>query len=179
MATTLKRIETLRLNGDSDGARRLAEWKAWRCEAYDINGMVTGSALNLYKDRTRGLKYILLKLVEHVPNAKRPRDQFRVLSCGVFKIADIYPEIEAILALNPGEGPEFIAETLKEAQGDRNPAVAIAFLDLTWGENIEAWLGCSMSSSLFFCHFTYCIHQVPCTISHSAFIHTIRSGARP
>lgn len=71
-------------------------------------------ALGLVRDPSRGRTHIVFKQVEHVPNAKAPRDKFRIAAAGVFKLDDIWLDLEGIMGLNPGEGKTYIKEMLEE-----------------------------------------------------------------
>jgi hypothetical protein len=44
-------------------------------------------------DWTRGRTHIMIKYVEHVPDARRAHDHFQISQCGPYKIMDIEPKL--------------------------------------------------------------------------------------
>ncbi|KAJ7753790.1 hypothetical protein B0H16DRAFT_1459263 [Mycena metata] len=80
-AETRKKIE-LRSLTDPEGARRAADWTSY-CNS------------NHYQ-------------VEYLPTATSLKHKFRVVACGVFRIKDVLPDLEAIMGLDLGEGQEYV-----------------------------------------------------------------------
>jgi hypothetical protein len=150
MASTLKRVEQLKLAGDTDAARRLSEWNVWRTAPHECNDELLIHALDLHRDKHRGWTHIVVKHVEHVPNARRPRDHFRILQCGVFRISNIGPELEDILGLPRGSARSYCDEVIRETIGARADASEYTpLLYLTFGKDIQAWFGsCKLQSKV-------------------------------
>ncbi|TRM68400.1 hypothetical protein BD626DRAFT_115682 [Schizophyllum amplum] len=115
MARSLERVATLKASGAKSDARRFAQWKDFRTMlAHPGNGILLAHALNLWRDPSRSRTHIVVKIVEHQPDAKDAYDHFRFTHAGVFKLDDIWPEIEAALCINKGEGKQYIKEMLEE-----------------------------------------------------------------
>lgn len=149
---SIKKLEKLRKE-DSFAAQRHADWMEWRDSpaAYRKNAHV--SALGLHKDPSRGRTHIVLQLVEYTPNtSKDPRTKFTIVATGVFRIKDALKMIEPSMGLRPGEGSSFLQEVFDEVDSDRTAkpsadVTLIPILDLSFGKDVETWLGSSTSST--------------------------------
>lgn len=115
IAQGLQRIAAMKASGATSDARRALQWQEFRSlPAHPGNGILLAHALGLRRDPTRSRTHIIIKNVEHQPHATHPHDYFRFTNVGVFKLADVWPEIEAIMCLNKGEGKQYIKEMLEE-----------------------------------------------------------------
>ncbi|KAJ7222074.1 hypothetical protein B0H12DRAFT_1031320, partial [Mycena haematopus] len=139
MAANLEKIEQLSLT-DPDGAKLAADWSLWRNQEFTQFQLT--HALGLHRDPKRGRTHIVLKAVEYVPTATKLQHKFRVVSCGVFRIKDVLRDIEAVMGLDRGEGQEYVASLFYELAGTHG---SVPFVDLTFGDGIDAWLGSGMS----------------------------------
>ncbi|KAJ6469399.1 hypothetical protein C8R45DRAFT_1016921 [Mycena sanguinolenta] len=135
MAANLEKIEHLSLT-DPDGAKLAAHWSLWRNQEFTQFQLI--HALGLHRDPKRGRTHIVLKAVEYVPAATKLQHKFRVVSCGVFRIGDVLRDIETVMGLDRGEGQEYVDSLFHELAGTH---ASVPFIDLTFGDGIEAWLG--------------------------------------
>ena len=72
-------------------------------------------ALGLRHDPNRGEAHILFKLMEYLSQGgKNVLDRFRVVAAGVFRIKNVYNEIEKFIGYNKGEGEQTIKEMFDE-----------------------------------------------------------------
>lgn len=133
-AQTLRRIEALKVIGAPAEARRYAQWKEFRTSvAHPANGILLAHALGLRRDPSRSHTHIVFKIVEHDPLAKHPHDHFRFTEAGVFKLDDVWPDVEAIMGLDKDEGKQYVDDLLEDfcntaMQGDQSyPTLALAF----------------------------------------------------
>ncbi len=63
---------------------------------------------------SRGRTHIIYQEVEYVPSVMGHLDQFRTTGVGVFKLEDVWQDIESRMKLDPGEGKVYICEMLEE-----------------------------------------------------------------
>ncbi|KAJ7154619.1 hypothetical protein C8R46DRAFT_1117914 [Mycena filopes] len=138
MAEMQKKIELVSLT-DPDSAARAADWSLWCNSNHDASSAGVIHALGLPRDPKRGRTHIVFKRVEYVPSATKLKHKFRVLACGVFLIDDVLRDIEAVMRLDPGEGPEFMKSMFYELDG--TGSTKVPFVDLSFGEGVSAWLG--------------------------------------
>ncbi|KAI4519097.1 hypothetical protein K525DRAFT_206946 [Schizophyllum commune Loenen D] len=114
-AAQLAHIAKLKESGQTAEARRAAQWQEFRTlPALPANTTLLAHALSLKRDPSRARTHIVVKVVQHQPHATHAHDHFRFTHVGVFKLDDIYPEIEGIMGLNKGEGRVYIKEMLEE-----------------------------------------------------------------
>ena len=131
-----KRLAQLSLAAPTD-AQREKDFHAW-LDVKDNTPLL--SALNLHRDPERGRTHLVVEEVFYTPKASREaRHKFRVLRCGVFRIADVRGELERIMCLDPGEGQEYIDSILDEADSIRT-GTRIPFLTLSYGKGVQSWL---------------------------------------
>ncbi|PBK58300.1 hypothetical protein ARMSODRAFT_967846 [Armillaria solidipes] len=71
-------------------------------------------ALGLARDASRGRTHIIYQEVEYDPSVRDHLDQFRTTGVGVFKLEDVWQDIETRMGLDPGEGKVYIREMLEE-----------------------------------------------------------------
>ncbi|KAK0210123.1 hypothetical protein DFS33DRAFT_1378111 [Desarmillaria ectypa] len=71
-------------------------------------------ALGLTRDASRGRTHIIYQEVEYVPSVKNRLDKFRTTGVGVFKLEDVWQDLESRMGLDPGEGKVYIREMLEE-----------------------------------------------------------------
>ncbi|KAF7348597.1 MYND-type domain-containing protein [Mycena venus] len=137
MVATQEKIERMSLT-DPDGAIRASDWKLWCNSNHDATQFGLVHALGLHCDPQRGRTHIVIKEVEYVPTATKLKHKFRVVSCGVFLINDVLRDIEAAMALDPGEGQEYVDSLFYELSVVH---AKVPFIDLSFGNGISAWLG--------------------------------------
>ncbi|KAJ7594057.1 hypothetical protein C8J56DRAFT_925905 [Mycena floridula] len=112
-AAAMKKIAAL--EESSPLAARVAnDWREWRKQTFVGRDEALAHALNLGRDPERGRTHIIFEAVKYVPEAKKLRDRFRGIKAGVFKIDEVWPEIETALGLSKGEGKGFLQEMLDE-----------------------------------------------------------------
>ncbi|KAJ7931303.1 hypothetical protein B0H13DRAFT_1959813 [Mycena leptocephala] len=134
---TQAKIERMSLT-DPDGAKRAADWQLWCNSNHDATQFGLIHALGLHRNPQRGRTHIVFKQVEYVPTASHLKHKFRVLSCGVFRIKDVLRDVEVIMGLDHGEGQEYVDSVFYELEGAH---AKVPFIDLSFGDNISAWLG--------------------------------------
>jgi hypothetical protein len=137
MVETQAKIERMSLT-DPDGAKRAADWQLWCNSNHDATQFGLIHALGLHRNPQRGRTHIVFKQVEYVPTATHLKHKFRVLSCGVFRIKDVLRDVEVIMGLDHGEGQEYVDSVFYELEGAH---AKVPFIDLSFGDNISAWLG--------------------------------------
>ncbi len=71
-------------------------------------------ALGLAHDASRGRTHIVYQEVEYAPSVMDDLDQFRTTGVGVFKLEDVWQDIESRMGLDPGEGEVYIRDMLDE-----------------------------------------------------------------
>ena len=132
-----KRLAQLSLSAPSN-AQREKDFHTW----LDVkDSMPLLSALNLYRDAGRGHTHLVVQEVIYTPKASREaRHKFRVLRCGVFRIADMRSELERIMRLDPGEGQEYVDSIIDEMLSASGGA-RVPFLTLSYGKGVQPWLG--------------------------------------
>ncbi|TFK74989.1 hypothetical protein BDN72DRAFT_832697 [Pluteus cervinus] len=112
MAAELKRLESLKLADPSAGERD-EDWIKWRTSYLGIPPDTTMHALGVHRDPNRGFTHIVWYGVKYTPNAgKDIAQKFTIVLAGVFKVADVLPEIETCMNLNKGDGQQCIDQTL-------------------------------------------------------------------
>ncbi|KAI0919587.1 hypothetical protein AcV5_001613 [Taiwanofungus camphoratus] len=73
------------------------------------------NALYLHRDPRRGRTHIVFEEVVYTREASHEaRNKFRIVRCGVFRVADVLDEIERRMRLDPGEGVEYVKDVLDE-----------------------------------------------------------------
>ncbi|KAL1712236.1 hypothetical protein EV715DRAFT_214048 [Schizophyllum commune] len=145
MANSMARAAELKASGKTEDARRAERWTEFqKLNGHPADTTLLVSALGLHRDLSRSRTHIVIRAVEHQPRAKHPFDYFRFTYVGVFKMEDVYPEIEGAMALRPGEGRQWIEEMLEEfdATQTRNKSFFPIF-HLSFSpdpEHVRAWL---------------------------------------
>ena len=139
IAKAKQRAQQLKDAGSPD-AKRVEEWIKWRDMSHYQNTTALFHALGLHRDLSRGRTHIVLRRMEYAPNASKDiRHRFRITHAGVFKISEIYTEIEYIMRLNRGKGKEYVDGFLTYHETIKIPDVAPA-LSLSYGPGIQGWL---------------------------------------
>ncbi len=95
-------------------ARRFRDWMNYRENPRPERRESFVHALGLARNASRGRTHIIYQEVEYVPSVLDDLDQFRTTGVGVFKLEDVWQDIETRMGLNPGEGKVYIREMLKE-----------------------------------------------------------------
>ncbi|THH31046.1 hypothetical protein EUX98_g3139 [Antrodiella citrinella] len=130
----------LKRTNPKDG-QRAADWIKWRDAPHFANTYALAHALGLHRDPSRGRTHIVFRSLEYTPKASKDiRYRFTVAHAGVYKLTDVYPDIETMLRINPGEGKEYVDGLLDELDSMGNDD-KVPILDLTFGEGIDPWLG--------------------------------------
>lgn len=132
-------------------AREAAEWIKWRDGSHYANTQALIHALGLHRDPSRGRTHIVFRYVKYTPQVSKDiRYRFTVTQAGVFKISDVYRDIDVIMGLNPGEGKKYIAEILQEVDATPGSADHVPIVNLAFGgAHIQPWLTAST------CHIVY------------------------
>ncbi|KAF8217692.1 hypothetical protein K438DRAFT_2006743 [Mycena galopus ATCC 62051] len=137
MVATQEKIQRMSL-ADPDSAKRATDWSLWCNSNHNATQFGLVHALGLHRNPKRGRTHIVIKEVEYVPAATKLKHKFRVLSCGVFLIKDVLRDIETAMALDRGEGQEYVDSLFHELEGTH---AEVLFIDLSLGDGISAWLG--------------------------------------
>ncbi|SJL17599.1 uncharacterized protein ARMOST_21153 [Armillaria ostoyae] len=95
-------------------ARQFRDWMNFRDNRRPEMEECFAHALGLAGDASRGRTHIIYQEVEYVPSVMGHLDQFRTTGVGVFKLEDVWQDIETRMGLDPGEGKVYIREMLKE-----------------------------------------------------------------
>lgn len=127
-----------------DKAQLASDWYTWRVTPVPANLECLIHALGLQRDPSRSRTHIVFKQVEYVPQAKSRRDRFKVVGAGVFRLDDIWSDLEAVMGLNKGEGKTYIKEMLEDFDNSTRKTTEnmLPMLDLMFGSrDIETYLG--------------------------------------
>ncbi|KAK0214459.1 hypothetical protein IW262DRAFT_1466186 [Armillaria fumosa] len=103
-------IETI----DTSTAQKFRDWIAYRDNPRSESLEDFAHALGLTRDASRGRTHIVYQEVEYAPSIKNQLDKFRTTGVGVFKLEDVWQDLELRMGLDPGEGKEYICEMLDE-----------------------------------------------------------------
>lgn len=124
-------------------AQLASDWYTWRVTPVPANLDCLVHALGLRRDPSRSRTHIVFKSVEYVPQAKSRRDRFKVVGAAVFKLDDVWPDIERVMGLNKGEGKTYIKEMLEEFDNACGKSdKMLPMLDLMFGsQDIQTYLG--------------------------------------
>ncbi len=95
-------------------ARRFRDWMNYRENPRPETEECFAHALGLVRNGSRGRTHIIYQEVEYVPSVLDHLDQFRTTGVGVFKLEDVWQDIETRMGLDPGEGKVYIREMLEE-----------------------------------------------------------------
>lgn len=120
-------------------AKKAAEWMKYRDGAHyaNVEGLI--HALGLHRDPTRGRTHIVFRSLKYTPKASDDvRYKLSVIQAGVFKLTDVYIDIEKIMRLNRGEGKEYVDGLLAELDSVLGDNVPI--LDLMSCGDLQPWL---------------------------------------
>ncbi|OBZ75168.1 hypothetical protein A0H81_04959 [Grifola frondosa] len=75
---------------DPEAAQMALDWSKWHDRSYNHIGHAYMHALGLKRDPSRGRTHVVVSEVEYTPHAsKDPRFKFRIVRCGVFRLADM------------------------------------------------------------------------------------------
>ncbi|PBK98071.1 hypothetical protein ARMGADRAFT_1008585 [Armillaria gallica] len=105
---------------NASAARQFRDWMNHRDNVRSETVESFAHALGLARDASRGRTHIIYQEVEYVPSVLDHLDQFRTTRVGVFKLEDVWQDIESRMGLDPGEGKVYIREMLEEF--DHRPA---------------------------------------------------------
>ncbi|KAK0502038.1 hypothetical protein EDD18DRAFT_1138989 [Armillaria luteobubalina] len=103
-------IETI----NAPTAQKFRDWIAYRDNPRSETLEDFAHALGLTRDTSRGRTHIVYQEVEYVPSIKNQLDKFRTTGVGVFKLDDVWQDLELRMGLDPGEGKEYICDMLDE-----------------------------------------------------------------
>ncbi|PBK66635.1 hypothetical protein ARMSODRAFT_960149 [Armillaria solidipes] len=95
-------------------ARRFRDWMNYRDNPRPERVESFAHALGLALDASRGRTHIIYQEVEYVPSVMDDLDQFRTTGVGVFKLDDVWQDIETRMELDPDEGKVYVREMLVE-----------------------------------------------------------------
>jgi len=118
------------------------DWLNWRQAPNKIDTIALIHALNLQRDPSRGRTHIVFRQVEYTPDASKTiRNKFQIIRCGVFRIADVLSDIEAVMGLDKGEGQEYVQSLIDELDATDHAGQRVPILELKFGDDLETWLG--------------------------------------
>ncbi|KAK0234392.1 hypothetical protein EDD85DRAFT_843646 [Armillaria nabsnona] len=112
-AASFRRLADLQRK-DAFAARRFRDWMNYQTNVRPKMVECFAHALGLARDASRGRTHIIYQEVEYVPSVMGRLDQFRTTGVGVFKLDDVWQDIESRMKLDPGEGKVYIREMLEE-----------------------------------------------------------------
>ncbi|KAK0234386.1 hypothetical protein EDD85DRAFT_843609 [Armillaria nabsnona] len=95
-------------------AQQFRDWIDYRGNPRSETEECFVHALGLTRDASRGRTHIIYQEVEYLPSIKNQLDKFRTTGVGVFKLDDVWQDIESRMGLDPGEGKVYIREMLEE-----------------------------------------------------------------
>ncbi|KAK0429939.1 hypothetical protein EV421DRAFT_1861796 [Armillaria borealis] len=95
-------------------ARQFRDWMNYGGNVRPKTVECFAHALGLARDASRGRTHIIYQEVEYVPSVMDHLEQFRTTGVGVFKLEDVWQDIESRMKLDPGEGKVYIREMLEE-----------------------------------------------------------------
>ena len=139
-AAALKEAEEISIPAPAEG-RRASDWITWRHLKRPNINIARALALGLDRNPSRSRTHILLEEVVHVPDAKYSRDRFQVAKAGVYKLDDVWSEIDRLVGCNPGEGKKAIDEMLIEAT-EKDVIKSLPIFFLQFGQRVGPFLGC-------------------------------------
>ncbi|KAF9075484.1 hypothetical protein BDP27DRAFT_1415268 [Rhodocollybia butyracea] len=130
-----------------DKALIASDWYTWRVSPVPANTISLVHALGLHRDPSRSRTHIVFKHVEYVPNSKSRRDRFKVVGAGVYKLDDVWQDIETSMALRKNEGKTYIKEMLEEFDVSTGQDM-LPMLDFMFGsQEIQTYLGIRISKA--------------------------------
>ncbi|EPQ50391.1 hypothetical protein GLOTRDRAFT_133944 [Gloeophyllum trabeum ATCC 11539] len=115
----------------------------WRSVRNQARNTAFHCALGIHRDPSRGHTHMIIIHLQWTPINKDPWFKFLVTECGVFKMADVLPEIEGALHLGKGEGCGYVCDFVgrQEAQWSSSSGMTMApILILAIGEGVESVL---------------------------------------
>ncbi|TCD67331.1 hypothetical protein EIP91_000252 [Steccherinum ochraceum] len=140
-ALSLQKVKELKSSHSGKDAQKAADWIKWRDGSHFANTYALAHALGLHRDPSRGRTHIVFRMMEYTPKeSKDIRHRFRVSHAGVYKLTDVYPDIERLMGLDQGEGQEYVKGLLEELDTTGNMD-KVPMLDLSFGGGVDAWLG--------------------------------------
>ncbi|KAK0501488.1 hypothetical protein EDD18DRAFT_737949 [Armillaria luteobubalina] len=113
LSAHLKKIAELSRTAPLE-AQRASDWHVWRDTPRRAHALCFASGLGLSRDDSRSRTHIVFQQVEHVPDAKNMLERFKTTGVGIYKLADVWQDFEAVMGLKAGEGKSFIDEVLEE-----------------------------------------------------------------
>jgi len=117
--------------------QRDKDFRTW-LNLFDMTAVY--SALGLHRDPARGPAHIAVLEVFYTPTASQEAcTKFRVLRCGVFRIADMYGELERILRID--YAPQFVENLLADLAAHPRAAERISHLYLCYGKGVMPYVG--------------------------------------
>ncbi|KAK0187425.1 hypothetical protein F5146DRAFT_935028 [Armillaria mellea] len=95
-------------------AQQLRDWQNYRDNPRPETIECFAHALGIARDASRGRTHIIYQEVEYVPSVKNRLDKFRSTRVGVFKLDDVWQDLESRMGLGPGKGKVYVREMLEE-----------------------------------------------------------------
>ena len=134
------------MSEDPKAAEKALDWIKYRESTTLTNSLILAHALGLQKDPSRGHTHMIFRELEYRPQQSKDfRFRFHVVRIEVFKIQDGFEDIEGLMRLNPGEGKEYILGLVDALNGNGRRGSMIPIINLTWGDGLQTWFGCSGS----------------------------------
>jgi hypothetical protein len=96
-------------------------------------------ALNLMRDPSRGRTHIVIRKLAFNKSSKELRDSFKVIEAGVFRIADVLPDLDAMF--KPYTAAKLIEWNLAENDGEGRAMRLIPMFWADFGDEVEPFLG--------------------------------------
>jgi len=140
MATVNERIEQLAIT-DPGAARKHKDFRTWLDLAEQ---RPYAHALRLHEDPRRARTHMIFQEIVYTPKAsEQAKYKFRIVRCSVFRMADVYGEIERVMGLLPGEGKEYVDGMFEEkTEADLQDSSAYYVVILTCPtRGLPPWLG--------------------------------------
>ncbi|KAG7440389.1 uncharacterized protein BT62DRAFT_975945 [Guyanagaster necrorhizus] len=124
--------------------QRFRDWMNYRRNPRSETLESFAHALGLARDASRGRTHIVYQDVKYVPSVQNLLDKFRTTGVGVFKLEDVWQDLEFRMGLDPGEGKVYICEMLEEFEPGKGragePYIPIFSLMFSATNDVEVYL---------------------------------------
>jgi len=144
-------VDDLKASGNMENGQLMSDWITWRTMQFpDKMRYARVHALRLGRDSNRGRTHIVFTEVHRVANSKHPARRFEAVKMGVFRLADVYKDIESLMGREEGESQQMINEMLDEFdhRGSRNSSHPFFELYFSADKRIQVWLSIASISRI-------------------------------